>query len=123
SEIHPATRSLEWVREWKPTGIILSGGPNSVYDPGAPLADPALADIAPVMGICYGMQVMAKQFGGSVERTERREYGRADTTVIEPTGLFAGFSASETMPVWMSHGDHVNTAPPGFIVTASSENT
>ena len=123
SEIHPATRSLEWVRAWKPTGIILSGGPNSVYDPGAPLADPALADIAPVMGICYGMQVMAKQFGGSVERTERREYGRADTTVLEPTGLFAGFGANEAMPVWMSHGDHVNSAPPGFIVTASSENT
>jgi GMP synthase (glutamine-hydrolysing) len=123
SEIHPATRSLEWVKAWNPTGIILSGGPNSVYDPGAPQADPALADIAPVLGICYGMQTIAHGAGGTVEKSDRREYGRADTTVLEPGGLFAGFSAGEAMPVWMSHGDHVNAAPPGFVVTASSENT
>ncbi len=123
SEIHPATRSVEWIREWAPTGIILSGGPNSVYDAAAPQVDLALADIAPVLGICYGMQTIAFQSGGSVERTERREYGRAETTVLDTDGLFRGFAVGESMPVWMSHGDHVNVAPAGFIVTASSENT
>src|SRR5436190_19218657 len=64
SEIHPPTRSVEWVREWKPTGIILSGGPNSVYDDGAPLAERELLDVAPVLGLCYGMQLIAHIDGG-----------------------------------------------------------
>ena len=122
SEIHPPTRSLEWIREWQPSGIILSGGPNSVYDAGAPMADPGLFDEAPVLGICYGMQVIAFLNGGAVIRTNRREYGRADATVAEPAGIFAGFTAGEVMPVWMSHGDHVDVAPAGFVVTASSDN-
>jgi GMP synthase (glutamine-hydrolysing) len=122
SEIQPPTRSIEWIRDWQPSGIILSGGPNSVYDAGAPTADPALFDIAPVLGICYGMQVIAHINGGAVIRTNRREYGRADTTVGEAIGLFAGFEPGETMPVWMSHGDHVDAPPPGFVVTASSAN-
>ncbi len=120
SEIHPPSRSVDWVRNWKPTGIILSGGPNSVYDPGAPIADPALFDIAPVLGICYGMQVIAHVSGASVIRTNKREYGRADTRIDEAAGLFAGFHAGESMPVWMSHGDHIDAAPDGFVVTASS---
>jgi len=123
SEIHPPTRSLEWIREWNPTGIILSGGPNSVYDEGAPTADPGLLEVAPVLGICYGMQVMARMHGGAVRRTNLREYGRADAKVLESTGLFAGFVTDEGMPVWMSHGDHVDEAPEGFVITASSDST
>jgi GMP synthase (glutamine-hydrolysing) len=120
SEIHPPTRSLEWIREWKPTGIILSGGPNSVYEDGAPTADPALLDVAPVLGLCYGMQLVAYITGGKVVGAGRREYGRAQLRVEEPSGLFAGFAAGEEMTVWMSHGDHVDVPPAGYVVTASS---
>jgi GMP synthase (glutamine-hydrolysing) len=66
SEIHPASRSLEWIRNWNPTGIILSGGPSSVTDVGAPTIDPALLDVAPILGVCYGMQLIAHLQGGSV---------------------------------------------------------
>src|SRR5204863_2180018 len=95
SEIHPPTRTVEWVRGWKPTGIILSGGPNSVYDDDVPSADPALLDVAPVLGICYGMQLIAHLQGGQVIDAGKREYGRADLIVGEPTGLFAGFDAGD----------------------------
>src|ERR687886_779474 len=108
SEIHPPTRSVEWIRAWRPTGIILSGGPSSVYEEGAPTADPALLDVAPVLGICYGMQVIAQLEGGAVVGAGRREYGRAELTVDEPAGIFCGFERGEAMPVWMSHGDHVD---------------
>src|SRR3954468_16696138 len=120
SEIHPPSRTVEWIREWKPTGIILSGGPNSVYDDNVPLADPAIFDIAPTLGICYGMQVMAHVQGGKVIRTNRREYGRAQMNVIEPKGLFAGFDTSEGVTTWMSHGDHIEQPPKGYVVTAKS---
>jgi GMP synthase (glutamine-hydrolysing) len=120
SEIHPPTRTIDWVREWQPTGIILSGGPCSVYGENVPSADPALLDLAPVLGICYGMQLIAHLQGGAVINAGRREYGRAELTVAEPAGLFAGFDAGEGMPVWMSHGDHVDAAPDGYVVTASS---
>jgi GMP synthase (glutamine-hydrolyzing), C-terminal domain or B subunit/GMP synthase (glutamine-hydrolyzing), N-terminal domain or A subunit len=120
SEIHPPTRSLEWVKEWKPTGIILSGGPNSVYEEGAPTADPAIFDVAPTLAICYGMQLVAQLSGGQVIGAGRREYGRSDLQVVEPSGLFEGFEASESMTAWMSHGDHVDAPPPGFVITASS---
>ncbi|HEY0972393.1 MAG TPA: glutamine-hydrolyzing GMP synthase [Gemmatimonadales bacterium] len=123
SEIHPPTRSIEWIREWRPTGIILSGGPNSVYGDQVPSADPALLDIAPVLGICYGMQLIAHLEGGGVTAAGRREYGRAETTVVEPDGLFAGFDEGERLHVWMSHGDHVEEPPDGYVVTASSPNT
>jgi len=121
SEIHPPTRSVEWIRDWAPTGIILSGGPNSVYDAGAPLADPDLLDVAPVLAICYGMQLVAHVAGGDVIGAGRREYGRAELVVEEPCGLFEGFQRHESMTVWMSHGDHVDVPPPGFVVTASSQ--
>ena len=121
SEIHPPARSADWIRDWAPTGIILSGGPNSVYDDGAPLADPKLLDIAPILAICYGMQVVAKINGGDVIGAGRREYGRAELVVEEPCGLFDGFDRHETMTVWMSHGDHVDVPPDGFVVTASSQ--
>jgi GMP synthase (glutamine-hydrolysing) len=120
SEIHPPTRSLEWIRDWKPTGIILSGGPNSVYEDGAPLADPAMLDIAPVLGVCYGMQLIAHISGGQVIAAGRREYGRAEIDVGETRGLFAGFQPHDHVTAWMSHGDHVDAPPPGYVVTASS---
>ena len=120
SEIHPPTRSLEWIREWNPTGIILSGGPSSVYEEGAPTADPGMLDVAPILGVCYGMQLVAHLSGGDVIDAGRREYGRAELRVEEPCYLFDGFHAQETMTVWMSHGDHVDAPPPGYVVTASS---
>ena len=120
SEIHPPTRSLEWIREWNPTGIILSGGPNSVYADNAPRADRGLFDIAPVLGICYGMQLIGFLEGAEVKRDGRREYGRAEVTITEPGVLFNGFRSGETMSVWMSHGDHVEAPPKGFVAIASS---
>jgi GMP synthase (glutamine-hydrolysing) len=120
SEIHPPTRSIDWIREWNPTGIILSGGPNSVYEEGAPLADPAILDIAPVLGVCYGMQLIAHISGGQVIAGGRREYGRAEVDVRETAGLFAGFQPQDHLTAWMSHGDHVDVPPPGYVVTASS---
>jgi GMP synthase (glutamine-hydrolysing) len=120
SEIHPPTRSLEWIREWKPTGIILSGGPNSVYEEGAPLAPRELLDVAPILGVCYGMQLIAHIEGARVVSAGKREYGRADVEVLEGEGLFAGFDRGERTHAWMSHGDHVDEAPPGYVVTARS---
>jgi GMP synthase (glutamine-hydrolysing) len=121
-EIHPPTRSIEWIRAWKPKGVILSGGPNSVYGDNVPTAQPGLVDMGtPILGLCYGMQVLAQISGGKVERASRREYGRA-TITVKGGELFEGFGAGEETPVWMSHGDHVDTAPPGYTVTASSVN-
>jgi GMP synthase (glutamine-hydrolysing) len=120
SEIHPFNRSIEWIRKWNPTGIILSGGPNSVYADNAPRADRELFDIAPVLGICYGMQLIGYLEGAEVKRAGRREYGRAEVTITEPGVLFNGFSAGEEMSVWMSHGDHVESPPKGFVAIASS---
>jgi GMP synthase (glutamine-hydrolysing) len=121
SEIHPATRSVDWVRAWNPKGIILSGGPSSVYDEGAPTADPALLALGvPVLGICYGMQLIAYLLGAEVVRG-KREYGRAELAVRRGDGLFDGFEPGESTVVWCSHGDHVDTAPAGFQVLASTE--
>jgi GMP synthase (glutamine-hydrolysing) len=120
SEIHPPTRTINWIREWEPTGIILSGGPNSVYGDNVPLADRAILDIAPVLGICYGMQVIAHIEGGKVIRTDRREYGRAEMKVLDPSGLFSGFDPEERVTAWMSHGDHIDQPPTGYRVTAES---
>nr|MBA3671301.1 glutamine-hydrolyzing GMP synthase [Gemmatimonadaceae bacterium] len=121
SEIHPPTRSIEWVRAWRPTGIILSGGPNSVYGENVPTADPALFDVAPVLGVCYGMQLIAHLHGGAVLRGAQRQYGRDQIRPAGESALFRGFSATEETTVWMSHGDHVEQPPPGFRVTAFGE--
>ena len=121
SEIHPPTRTIEWIREWNPDGIILSGGPNSVYADNAPSADPALFDVAPTLGVCYGMQLMAHVLGAEVTRGGRREYGRAEIRPTVPSALFDGFEPNESATVWMSHGDHIESPPPGFRVTAASE--
>ena len=84
-EIHPPSRSVQWIREWSPKGIILSGGPNSVYGESVPTADPELLRLGtPVLGLCYGMQLLAHLAGGNVTRANRREYGRATVTVAIP---------------------------------------
>jgi len=122
-EIHPPTRSLDWIKSWDPKGIILSGGPNSVYDEGAPQLPPGLLDLpVPFLGLCYGMYLMAQAAGGPVVPAGRREYGRAQVTV-QGGRLFAGFEPGETTTVWMSHGDQVSAVPPGYRLTTSSENT
>ena len=85
SEIHPPTRSLDWVRDWNPTGIILSGGPASVYDEGVPLADSELLELGiPILGICYGMQLMGQLAGARVSGSTHSEYGRATLEIIQP---------------------------------------
>lgn len=119
-EIHPPTRTLAWVKEWRPAGIILSGGPNSVYGEDVPSANPAMLDVAPTLGICYGMQLIAYLSGARVERAGRREYGRAQLCVTAEDPLFDGIPVGECTQAWMSHGDHIDSAPVGFVVTATS---
>ncbi len=104
----------------KPAGIILSGGPASVLDKGAPLCDPALYDLGvPVLGICYGLQMTAKLLGGAVKPGREREYGSAQVAVAEPGELFRGLPSN--LDVWMSHGDQVEKLPPGFRAMAKTE--
>ncbi|CAN5584194.1 glutamine-hydrolyzing GMP synthase [soil metagenome] len=121
SEIHPPTRSIEWIRAWSPTGIILSGGPNSVYGEHAPSADLALFDIAPVLGVCYGMQLIAYLHGAEVTRGGQRQYGRDEIRTTRESPLFSGFAVDESTTVWMSHGDHIEAPPASFHVTATSD--
>jgi GMP synthase (glutamine-hydrolysing) len=123
-EIHPPSRTVDWIRQWHPKGIILSGGPNSVYGESVPTADPKLLELGtPVLGLCYGMQLLAHLSGGKVVRANRREYGRAALKVEGGGRLFQGFGSGEETPVWMSHGDHVDSPPPQYEVTASSLNS
>ena len=118
SEVVPSTISAAEVREKNPVALVLSGGPSSVYEEGAPQLDPEIFELGlPIFGICYGFQVMTQALGGRVEETGAREYGR--TTVAADGGvLHAGLPAEH--PVWMSHGDSVTQAPEGFTVTATS---
>jgi GMP synthase (glutamine-hydrolysing) len=119
-EIHPPTRSLEWIRAWKPSGVILSGGPSSVYDEGVPTADKELLRSGiPVLGICYGMQLIAHLEGGTVHQG-KREYGRAELAVERGEGLFSGFRPGAGTTVWCSHGDHVDEPPAGYERIAST---
>jgi GMP synthase (glutamine-hydrolysing) len=122
SEIVPYDLPLERVRERAPRGIVLSGGPDSVWDPGAPRVDRAIFDLGvPILGICYGMQLMAHALGGRVERVPRREYGPADIEVTADLPLFAG--APRTQRVWMSHGDSILEPPAGFVAAARTANS
>jgi len=124
-EIHPASKGsdLAFIRAFDPKGIILSGGPNSVFDEGAPTADPAILDLGvPLLGICYGMQLVARLSGGKVVPSQQREYGRAEIAIRENKGLFAGFEPRATAIVWASHGDRLDEPPPHFRVTATSAN-
>ncbi|WP_313893487.1 glutamine-hydrolyzing GMP synthase [Psychrobacillus sp.] len=119
SELHPHTVTAEDIKKMNATGIIFSGGPNSVYDENAFHIDPAIYDIGvPILGICYGMQLMSQHFGGKVEKASHREYGKAEIEVKNATSLFGKLPASQV--VWMSHGDHVTVAPEGFEVIATS---
>jgi GMP synthase (glutamine-hydrolysing) len=119
---------LPWDVPWSdierlnPKGFILSGGPRSVYDAGAPyIQQPILESGAPVLGICYGMQALAHQLGGQVAPGHHREYGQATLTVNAESPLFRGLP--EQIPVWMSHGDRIEALPPGFVALARTENS
>jgi GMP synthase (glutamine-hydrolysing) len=117
SEIVPHTASVDELLARRPKAIILSGGPSSVYAPGAPQADADLfAAGVPVFGICYGFQAMAQALGGEVANTGAREFGRTTLSVSTPGVLLRGLPTAQQ--VWMSHGDEVAVAPPGFTVTA-----
>ena len=120
--VPPASLTPDTLRRERPKGVILSGGPNSVYQEGAPLPplDVFSAGL-PVLGICYGMQAMAHRLGGSVERASKREYGKAPIKVTTGNGLFAGVKPESVS--WMSHGDSVVKLPEGFVVSAQSDNT
>jgi GMP synthase (glutamine-hydrolysing) len=122
SEIVAFDVSVEALRARRPAGLILSGGPASVFEEGAPAIDPGVFDLGvPVLGICYGQQLMAQALGGKVEATGAREYGGTDLAVREPGVLLEDLADHET--VWMSHADTVERAPDGFRVTASTEVT
>jgi len=124
SEIHPFSLPLEKVRAMAPRGIVLSGGPSSCYEPGAPSVSPEIFELGvPVLGICYGAQLVARLLGGLVEPSDKHEYGRAHVTVLRDDRLFAGFSAGEEISVWMSHGDRVTALPPGFALIGESDNS
>ncbi|MFV0438073.1 MAG: glutamine-hydrolyzing GMP synthase [Desulfopila sp.] len=122
SEIHPYSISLARLKELKPSGIVMSGGPCSVYDSQAPHSDPGIFDLGvPVLGICYGAQLMVQQLGGAVERAEKREFGKAGLQIGFTEGLFAGLATGDFQhQVWMSHGDRIERLPEGFQVTAIS---
>jgi GMP synthase (glutamine-hydrolysing) len=121
-ELVPGTISAHEVRRLSPRGLIFSGGPMSVYEPGAPHPDPALYDLdLPILGICYGMQLLAQDLGGAVAPSPRREYGPAPLTVDEDAGLFDRLPRE--LAVWMSHGDVISALPPGFRPIAHSVNS
>jgi GMP synthase (glutamine-hydrolysing) len=120
--IVPPVVSADEVRSLAPEGIILSGGPASIYEKDSPQADPALFSLGvPVLGICYGMQAMIGALGGGVRRARKREYGFAELEVKDASGLFDGIRSPTSC--WMSHGDSITDLPPGFSVTASTPNT
>ena len=125
TELHPFNISIEKIKSLNPKGIILSGGPSSVYDHGAPHSTPALLHLGvPVLGICYGLQLIAYQLGGKVDRSAKREYGSADLTLDIISDLFTGIGATgTTTPVWMSHGDALTALPPHFERIGHSANS
>ena len=119
SELHPHTITAEEIKEMNAVGIVFSGGPNSVYDESAFHVDPAIFELGlPILGICYGMQLMAQIHGGKVEGAATREYGKAEINVTSDNKLFAELPKDQV--VWMSHGDHVTAVPEGFEVIATS---
>jgi len=121
-ELVPCTIGRERIAEAAPRGLILSGGPDSVYREGAPDLDPGIASLGiPILGICYGMQLMGKVLGGRVKGAAGGEYGRAQLRVVKETPLFRGLPAVQQ--VWMSHGDSIETPPAGFAVTGATEKT
>ncbi|MBF2078529.1 MAG: glutamine-hydrolyzing GMP synthase [Synechococcales cyanobacterium T60_A2020_003] len=122
SEVLSYRTTADQLRALNPKGIILSGGPNSVYDEGAPHCDPEIWSMGlPILGVCYGMQLMVQQLGGHVDRADRGEYGKAALFIDDPTDLFTNVDNGTTM--WMSHGDSVMNLPEGFEVLAHTDNT
>lgn len=122
SEVISYRTTAEQLKALNPKGIILSGGPNSVYDEGAPECDPKLWELnIPILGVCYGMQLMVKQLGGGVERAKRAEYGKASLQIDDPTDLLTNVEQGATM--WMSHADSCTALPPGFEILAHTDNT
>jgi GMP synthase (glutamine-hydrolysing) len=121
-EIHPFNLGLDRIRKINPAAVILSGGPSSVYDVQAPTIDAALFDIGvPILGICYGLQLMVHLLGGKIKPSDRREYGRVRLIVDDVDDLFSGFDPAQEMPVWMSHGDRAEALPEGFVALAHSD--
>ncbi len=122
SEVLSYRTTAEQLKKLSPAGIILSGGPNSVYDDYAPQCDPEIWHLGiPILGVCYGMQLMVKQLGGVVERAKRGEYGKASMFIEDPTDLLTNVEDGSTM--WMSHGDSCTQLPEGFSILAHTDNT
>jgi len=123
-EIHPFNLSLAKIRAFSPKGIILSGGPSSIYDKAAPIADRRILDLkVPVLGICYGMQYLTHVLGGVVAKAKEREYGNAVIKIRDLRSLFHSFSRGKEEMVWMSHGDRIEKMPEGFKSLAGSKNS
>src|ERR1700742_2622182 len=121
SVVLPCTKPLEEILALKPKGIILSGGPSSVYDDSAPKADPAILKTGlPILGICHGLQFITHHLGGKVVPGAAREYGHAEVTVTDVENIF--HELPDSLSVWMSHGDHAESLAPGFHVTATTAN-
>ncbi|MCG8566778.1 MAG: glutamine-hydrolyzing GMP synthase, partial [Desulfobacterales bacterium] len=121
-QVEPADISIERIKELNPVGIILSGGPSSIYEENSPSIDTAIFDLdVPILGICYGMQFMVHSMGGRIERAEKREYGFAQLNIKADVPLFKDME--ESFQCWMSHGDSAKSLPEGFEITASTENT
>jgi GMP synthase (glutamine-hydrolysing) len=119
-EIHPYLMPLEQIRDFAPRGIVLSGGPRSVYEPDAPLVGPEILELGvPILGICYGLQLINHILGGKVSPATSREYGRKHFTITDHADLFAGLGPEEL--VWMSHGDRVDEVAAGFEIIGSSD--
>ncbi|MFN4196879.1 MAG: glutamine-hydrolyzing GMP synthase, partial [Caldimicrobium sp.] len=124
SEIKACFISLKEIIKFNPKGIILSGGPSSVYDENAPTISPEIFNLGiPILGICYGAQLMAYLLQGSVEKSLKREFGQAIIKILKEVPLFKGLSTEKTYQVWMSHSDRVETLPQGFIPIAQTENS
>jgi GMP synthase (glutamine-hydrolysing) len=121
SVVLPCTAPLDEIRALTPLGLILSGGPSSVYDADAPAADPALLALGvPILGICYGLHFIVHHLGGRIESAPAREYGHAEVNVLAESPLFRGLP--RTLDVWMSHGDEARTLPAGFTLLAQTSN-
>lgn len=124
-EIHPFNMPLKEIEAFNPKGIILSGGPSGVYDTNAPKPDSKIYHLGiPVLGICYGLQLIAQYFKGHVDKAAEREYGRSELTILDETDLFHNLilSTENKLTVWMSHGDRIETLPEGFQIIARTDN-
>jgi len=126
-EIHPFNMEMEKIKQFGAKGIILSGGPACVLDEGAPTCEVEIFRLGvPILGICYGMQLMTHLLGGEVERAVKREYGKAQLFIDSVEDLFYGLDGAaegQGQQVWMSHGDKIKTPPPGFTSIAYSANS